>query len=51
MYILFYSVLVNLVLSAIVSGIIIDSFSELRQKSDFIREDMQVGGCRWRTAI
>jgi hypothetical protein len=41
MYILFYSVLVNLVLSAIVSGIIIDSFSELRQKSDFIREDMQ----------
>jgi hypothetical protein len=41
LFVLVYSIIVNLTLSAIVAGIIIDSFSELRSKSDKIREDMQ----------
>jgi hypothetical protein len=40
LFVLSYTILVNLVLTAIVSGIIIDSFSEMRQKNDEIRDDM-----------
>jgi hypothetical protein len=40
-FVISYNVIVNLVITAIVSGIIIDSFSQLREQNDEILEDMR----------
>jgi inositol 1,4,5-triphosphate receptor type 1 len=40
-YQLFYVILINFVLQAIISGLIIDTFSAMRNESDVIEEDIR----------